>query len=82
MTTRNRALCPGPAKRTPDRGVHGQMVTIHVSDEALSAFGNRTGSLPNGSIIMKEGYNASGDLEQPVVMQERENFAPEANDWF
>jgi hypothetical protein len=76
------SLMPGTGEKDPGQGVHGQMVTIHVSDEALPAFENRTGSLSDGSIIVKEGYNASGELEQLVVMQKRENFAPESNDWF
>jgi hypothetical protein len=76
------SLMPGTGMKDPGQGVHGDMITVYVSDVALSAIENKAGSLPDGSIIVKEGYNSNGELERIVLMQKRDNYAPEDNDWF
>jgi hypothetical protein len=76
------SLMPGTGMKDPGQGVHGNMITVYVSDVALPAIENKAGSLPNGSIIVKEGYNSNGELEGVVLMQKRDNYAPEDNDWF
>ena len=70
------------------QAVHGTTIRIFVNDRALNAIGRDTfpGTLPPGSIIVKEGYagtpDAPGDLTGLSVMVKVDGFNSEANDWF
>lgn len=76
------ALMPGTAEMDPGNGVHGDMITVYVSDDALAAIENKAGVMPNGSIILKEGYSSGGELQDIVIMQKVDGFDPEHNDWY
>lgn len=75
-------LMPGTGEMDPGNGVHGDMITVYVSDDAFSAVEDKTGAMPNGSIVLKEGYSSDGELQQIVIMQKVDGFDPEHNDWF
>jgi mono/diheme cytochrome c family protein len=67
---------------------HGATVRIFVNDRALDAIAreNFSGTLPPGSLIVKEGYggtpDAPGDLTAITLMYKVDGFNPDANDWF
>lgn len=67
---------------------HGSTVRIFVNDRALRAIARDSfdGTLPNGSIVVKENYggplDAPGDLSALTIMYKVGGFNPEANDWF
>ncbi len=68
---------------------HGKVVRIFVNDVALeaAAASGFTGTLPPGSMVMKENYmgtdpNEPGELAALTIMYKVEGFNAEANDWF
>jgi hypothetical protein len=66
---------------------HGNIVHIYVNDITLEAAENYDGSLPEGSMIVKENYvgtdvNNPGTLDALTVMYKVDGYNPEANDWF
>ncbi len=67
---------------------HGETVRIFVNDVALEAVnsGMFDGSLPNGSIVVKENYGGSvdmpGDVAALTVMYKVEGYNPDGGDWF
>ncbi|MDW7733187.1 MAG: cytochrome P460 family protein [Methanolobus sp.] len=75
-------LMPGTSEMDPGTGPHGDMITVYVSDDAFSAIGGNAEVMPNGSILLKEGYSSEGELEQIVLMQKIDGYDPEHNDWF
>lgn len=58
--------------------VHGDYVKYFVNTTAK----NNLKGLPDGSIIVKEGYSNSKELKAVTVMKRIEGFDPEAGDWF
>ena len=79
---KNWELWPGTGELNAGKGPHRDLITIHVSDNALSAIEEKAGSMPDNSTIVKEGYNSKGELETVVVMHKVEGFDPEHNGWF
>ena len=75
-------LMPGTTEMEPGTGVHGNLVTVYVSDEAFAAVEDNAETMPNGSIILKEGYSSDGELQEILLMQKIDGFDPEHNDWF
>ena len=66
---------------------HGQVVRIYVNDIALDAADSYDGSLPDGSIIVKENYVGEdpenpGELDALTIMYKVDGFNPDAGDWF
>ena len=79
---KNWELWPGTGELDPGKGPHGDQITIYVSDSALSAIEEQAGVMPEGSTVLKEGYDSEGELISVVVMHKVEGFDPEYNDWF
>lgn len=79
---KNWELWPGTGELDPGKGPHGDSITIYVSDSAFSAIEEKAGVMPEGSTVLKEGYNSDGELIEVVVMHKVEGFDPEHNDWF
>ncbi|KXS42522.1 MAG: hypothetical protein AWU59_1593 [Methanolobus sp. T82-4] len=75
-------LMPGTEEMGPGQGIHGEMITVYVSDDALSALENNESVMPDGSMVLKEGYNSGGELQEIVIMQKIDGYDPENNDWF
>jgi hypothetical protein len=66
---------------------HGNVVRIYVNDVALGAADSFDGSLPEGSMIVKENYvgtdpESPGELDALTIMYKVDGFNPEAGDWF
>ncbi|NDJ78155.1 MAG: hypothetical protein GYB65_18045 [Chloroflexi bacterium] len=67
---------------------HGSSVRIFVNDRALDAIARDTfdGTLPPGSVVVKEGFegtvDAPGEVAAITLMYKVDGFNPEANDWY
>lgn len=66
---------------------HGNVVHIYVNEIALSAADSFDGSMPEGSMIVKENYVGTdpanpGELDALTIMYKVDGFNPDANDWF
>ena len=68
------ARAPGYATRQPTSAPHADAVEIFVSDVVREALVGPLGATawPVGSIIVKDGYAASGELELVAIMEKRE----------
>lgn len=70
---RSWARAPGHDARTPSAAPHSQNVEIFVNDVVAQALGGEPASeWPVGSIIAKDGYADSGELELVALMEKRE----------
>lgn len=78
----NWPLFPGTKKLYEGKHPHGALLTTYVSPDALEAIQNRTGQLPDGSIIVKENYMPDGKLDALTIMYRVKGFDPDAGDWF
>jgi len=71
---------PGYATRRPSFTAHSRAVDIYVNDVVSAALATPppgpTRRLPDGSIIVKEGFGGSGDRALVAVMEKREG------EWF
>ncbi|MBI4296041.1 MAG: cytochrome P460 family protein [Chloroflexi bacterium] len=61
---------------------HGAFLTTYVTDTAFSAIEGKKGSIPYGSIIVKENYTPDKKLAAVTVMYKVKGFDPEHKDWF
>jgi len=75
-------LWPGAGEFYESSGAHGELLTTYVTEDAKIAIENREGVLPEGSIVVKEGYTSDRQLSNIVVMYKVEGYDPEHNDWF
>ncbi|NPE31300.1 hypothetical protein HNV12_25760 [Methanococcoides sp. SA1] len=75
-------IWPGLVELNESKGVHGELITIYVSDNAFTAIEDNEDVMPDGSIILKEGYNLDEELTRVLVMYKVNGYDPENNDWF
>ncbi len=73
---------PGKDALYPGREPHGSLLTTYVSDDAFSAIRDKKGTLPHGSIIVKENYNEDAVLMGITVMYKVKGYDAGHNDWF
>lgn len=78
----NWKMWPGKQALYPGPEPHGKLLTTYVTDKAFSAIDGKKGSIPNGSIIVKENYMPDGKLDAITVMYKVKSFDPANNDWF
>jgi hypothetical protein len=76
------ALWPGKGKLYKGQHPHGAFLTTYVSKNALAAIEAKTGSLPDGSMVVKENYSPDKKLAAITVMYKKKGYAPEDGDWF
>jgi hypothetical protein len=75
-------MWPGKEEFYPGKEPHGSLLTTYVTDDALSAIESGAGTLPDGSIIVKENYMADKTLAALTVMFKKAGYDPGNNDWF
>ena len=75
-------LWPGVDEMSDGKGPHGGFITVYVSEDALAAIENKEGVMPNGSIIVKDGFKSNGEPFETVVMYKVDGYNPGNNDWF
>jgi hypothetical protein len=68
---------PGYAMRRPTEAPHSDAVEIFVNDVVATALvGPAITAWPDGSLIVKDGYDSDGDLDIVAAMEKR------GSDWF
>ena len=75
-------LWPGKGELYEGAEPHGMLLTTYLNETALDALTNKTGTLPVGSIVVKENYTPDGVLDATTVMYKVDGYNPEHNDWF
>jgi hypothetical protein len=75
------SLWPGTGEYS-EATVHASYVTTYVNDVAKKAIEEKRGTLPDGTIIVKENYKADKTLGAIAVMKKVEGYNPEVNDWY
>ena len=75
-------MWPGKQALYPGTEPHGMLLTTYVTDGAFSAIDGKKGSIPDGSIIVKENYMPDETLAAVTVMYKVKGFDPDHNDWF
>ena len=75
-------LWPGKGELYEGGEPHGALFTTYLNSAALEAVQGKTGSMPNGAIIVKENFTAEGTFELITVMYKVRNFNQDHNDWF
>ncbi|MCF6158772.1 MAG: hypothetical protein E3K32_09410 [wastewater metagenome] len=61
---------------------HGTLLTTYVNNTAYDAIVNGEEQLSNGSIIIKENYTPDKNLTTLTVMEKKEGYNPDDNNWF
>ncbi|WP_340819177.1 cytochrome P460 family protein [Methanolobus sp. WCC4] len=75
-------IWPGKEAMMDGNGVHGDYVSIYVSDNALSAAEVGGEIMPYETFVVKEGFNSDEELTGVYLMYKAEGFDQENNDWF
>jgi len=65
----------------PGQAPHGVLHEVFVNKNIYDALPVDE-EVPYGSILVKENYNASRELDKFTVMAKVEGYSPEHNDWF
>jgi streptogramin lyase len=66
-------------------GTHGKSVQVWVNSVAAGVIGKFDKEFPNGTIIVKRGYDSDDDSKPRAfitVMQKIKGFDPDNGDWF
>lgn len=73
-----------PGKKRYSRGTepHGALLTTYVNGKALEGIRAKRGTLPDGSIVLKENHTPEKKLEAITVMYKVRGYNPGAGDWF
>ncbi len=75
-------LWPGFGEMHRGGDPHGTLLTTYLNPVALDALNSKSGSMPDGAIIVKENYTPEGVLDATTVMFKKAGYNPEHNDWF
>lgn len=73
---------PGTAEFYAGTEPHGSLLTTYVNPVAFDAINRKTGTLPPGSIIVKESYMPDKSPAAMTVMLKSPGFDPANNDWY
>lgn len=80
--TKKFKMWPGKSSFYQGKEPHGALLTTYVNIPALMAIAGKKGSLPEGSMIVKENYSSEKQLKSITVMYKVYGYNPEAGDWF
>ncbi len=75
-------MWPGRGELYPGTPPHGAFLTTYVTDKGFSAIQNKKGSIPVGSIIVKENYGPDRQLAAITVMYKIKGYDAANSDWF
>jgi hypothetical protein len=73
-------LLPGTTKLRQGKEPHGALQNVYVNKVGFKAFTEKSGSLPEGSIIVKENYMPDKKLGAVTVMYKKKGYNPAAGD--
>lgn len=66
----------------PGQSPHGSLHIVYINKPLYTSVPVKNAIAPNGSIIVKENYNAAEEIVNLTVMAKVEGYKPETNDWF
>ena len=75
-------MWPGKGELYQGGEPHGAPFTTYLNPTAFDALQGKTGSIPDGGIIIKENYTPDAVFDLITVMYKVDGFDPENNDWF
>ena len=75
-------LWPGKERLYQGTDPHGALLTTYLNPTAYDALTGDAGSLPHGSIVVKENYMPDSTLAATTVMYKAEGYDAEHNDWW
>lgn len=78
----NFSLVPGKDQLYEGIAPHSQALTVYLNPVARQAIESKAGSMPAGSMIIKEAHSAAGMLNASLIMYKITGFDPANNDWF
>lgn len=78
----NFKLWPGQGQQYEGVDPHGMLLTTYVNQVAFNAIGGRMGTMPAGSLIVKENYMPDRTLAATTLMYKVSGFDSENGDWF
>jgi hypothetical protein len=78
----NWQLWPDKGKLYKGQHPHGAFLTTYLNAAAFSAVQNKTGTLPDGAIVVKENYTPEKKLAAITVMYKKAGYNVEAGDYF
>lgn len=64
-------LAPGTSAKMPGHAPHGKYVTIYFNSIALERIESDEKKMPEGSILAKENFSSTNELESLTVMYRR-----------
>lgn len=74
---------PGYEDKSPGLSPHGALLELYANDTAMRAAGGDMGTMPYGSILVKENYARDGETLLSITpMYKVRGYNPGAGDWF
>jgi hypothetical protein len=73
---------PGQDGMRPGQSPHGKFHEVYINATLASALPIASKTAPNGSIIVKENFNADKKLTNIAVMAKVTGYNPDDGDWF
>ncbi|MGL1892158.1 MAG: cytochrome P460 family protein [Spirochaetaceae bacterium] len=73
---------PGQEGLKNGQSPHGVLHKIFANKILLDGLPAKSGTVPYGSIIVKENYTSDEELDKLTVMVKVKDYNPEAGDWF
>ena len=70
-------LCPGRGGKYPASEPHGALLTTYFNPAAFAALTGKSGSMPDGSIVVKENYTPEGVFDATTVMYKKAEYNPD-----
>jgi len=80
--TKTMKIWPGKTSLYEGTEPHGSFLTTYVNGPAFMGVAGKKGSLPAGSMIVKENYSPEKKLVAVTVMSKVPAYNPEGGDWF
>ncbi len=77
----NWALVPGTIAMREGRMPHGALQNVRANDIAMKGFAAKSGPMPDGTMIVKENFNADSVLQGFTVMYKKTGYNPAAGDY-
>lgn len=75
-------LWPGTDELYVGSEPHGMLLSTYVNDAARQAISAKTGTMPEGAIVVKENYMPDTTFDAITVMYKVDGYNPENSDWF
>ena len=69
-------LWPGLGEKYPASEPHGALLTTYLNPVAFAALTGKSGSMPGGSIIVKENYTLEGIFDATTIMYKKAEYNP------